>query len=282
MNFLKSDNYNDDLVNTNKDSLFIFGDNLLRYGKAGQAIIRDNKNTFGIATKKAPDMNENSFYNDNLECFEYVLQDILKLISTIRKTNYNNIYLPSNGIGTGLAQLNKRAPYILNFINQSLYTIEQITKDTDTCIHNIEIYTDGSCQVHDSEKPGAAAAIIILNDSIIYENSKKFKNTTNNQMELLSAIIALKELERLDLLQHSKITLYSDSQYLINGMMKYIDNWKSNNFNGIKNPEYWKILNTFQKYNIDYQWIKGHNNNYYNERVNKLAQNAMRSLQYEY
>ena len=144
--------------------------------------------------------------------------------------------------------------------------------------HEIEIYTDGSCRVQDPKKPGAAATIIVLNGSIIYEKSKSFNNTTNNQMELLSVIIALKELERLSLFEFSNITVYSDSQYFINGITKWIDNWVEKDFANVKNVEYWKILNNYRKYNINYQWVKGHNGNYFNEQVDKLAQNAMRRI----
>ena len=143
--------------------------------------------------------------------------------------------------------------------------------------HKIDVYTDGSCKVQDVKRPGAAAVIIVLNDSIIFENVKSFNNTTNNQMELLSPIIALKELERLNFLDED-ITIYSDSQYFINGITQWIDNWIKRDFANVKNVEYWKILNNYRKYNINYQWVKGHNGNYFNEQVDKLAQNAMRRI----
>lgn len=143
--------------------------------------------------------------------------------------------------------------------------------------HKIDVYTDGSCKVQDVNRPGAAAVIIVLNDSIIFENVKSFNNTTNNQMELLSPIIALKELERLNFLDED-ITIYSDSQYFINGITQWINNWVKRDFANVKNVEYWKILNNYRKYNINYQWVKGHNGNYFNEQVDKLAQNAMRRL----
>lgn len=144
--------------------------------------------------------------------------------------------------------------------------------------HIVEIYTDGSCKLQDPKRPGAAASIIVLNGSIIYEDVKSFNNTTNNQMELLSAIVAFKELDRLNLTQESKISIYSDSQYFINGMTQYIHNWIKKSYNGVKNPEYWKILENYLKYDIEYHWIRGHNGDYFNERVDTLAQNEMRRL----
>ena len=148
-------------------------------------------------------------------------------------------------------------------------------------LHNIHIYTDGSCLVQDENKPGAASAIIVLNDSIIYEKVKSFNSVTNNQMELFSAIMAFKEIERLNLFEDSNITIFSDSQYFINGMTQYIDNWKKKNYLGVKNPKFWKVLEKYLKYDINYQWVKGHSGNYFNERVDTLAQNAMRSLSHE-
>lgn len=143
--------------------------------------------------------------------------------------------------------------------------------------HKIDVYTDGSCKVQDVKRPGAAASIIVLNNSIIFKNVKSFNNTTNNQMELLSPIIALKELERLNFLNEN-ITVYSDSQYFINGINQWIDNWIERNFDGVKNKDFWKILIKYRKENIKYEWVKGHNDNYFNEQVDKLAQNAMRRL----
>ena len=277
MNFNKIKLYDNNLVKNNKDSLFVFGDNLDRVGYAGQAIIRDNNNTIGIATKKHPDMNEESFYSDNLECLGYLLDDLSKFTNTLNYSNYKKVILPEDGLGTGLAQLNKRAPKLFKFMNDVINLIEELLETPEPQYHKIEIYTDGSCLTQKPDRPGAASALILINGIISFQNSKTFYNTTNNQMEILSAIIALKELERLDLLNED-ITLYSDSQYLINGMNEYLDKWIANNYNGIKNPEYWKILSNFKKSNIKYIWVKGHNNNVYNEIVNKMAQTCMRGL----
>lgn len=277
MNFKKIKLYDNQLVENNRDSLFIFGDNLDRVGSAGQAIIRNNTNVLGIATKKHPDMNEESFYSDNLECLEYLINDLHRFINVLNNSNYKEVILPEDGLGTGLAQLNKKAPKLFEFMNNTIELINELSKNQKEYSHKIEIYTDGSCQPQNPNKPGAASALILINGIISFENAKTFYNTTNNQMELLSAIIALKELERLDLLNED-ITLYSDSQYLINGMNEYLDKWIANNYNGIKNPEYWKILSNFKKSNIKYIWVKGHNNNVYNEIVNKMAQTCMKGL----
>lgn len=277
MDFNKIKIYDNQIVENNKDSLFVFGDNLDRVGKAGQAIIRDNFNTIGISTKKHPNMDEESFYTDNLECLKYLLDDLSKFVNTLNNSNYKKVILPEDGLGTGLAQLNKRAPKLFKFMNDTIKLIEELSKNCKTYSHKIEVYTDGSCQLQNPDRPGAASALILINGIISFENAKTFYNTTNNQMELLSAIIALKELERLDLLNED-ITIYSDSQYLINGMNEYLDKWITNNYEGIKNPEYWKILSNFKKSNINYVWVRGHNNNKYNEIVNKMAQTCMRGL----
>ena len=146
--------------------------------------------------------------------------------------------------------------------------------------HKIEVYTDGSCRVQDPEKPGAASTIVILNDIIIYEKAKSFNHTTNNQMELLAPVLALIEIERLGFLNED-ITIYSDSQYFINGITKWIDGWIEKDFEGVKNEELWRILEAYRRENIKYKWVKGHNGNYFNEQVDKLAQNSMRRLKHE-
>lgn len=105
------------LCRTNKDKLYVFGDNLLGKGKAGQACIRDEPNAFGIPTKRFPSMMEGSFFSDQKEEFEAVRDSLDQLdIRAKGKT----VVIPSMGIGTGLAQLKERSPLIFAYIQNRL------------------------------------------------------------------------------------------------------------------------------------------------------------------
>ena len=101
----------------------------------------------------------------------------------------------------------------------------------------IKIYTDGSC-IGNPGKGGWAA--IILNDGKKTEIKGSEKDTTNNQMELLAPIKALKEIPR-----GSKVEIFTDSKYVKSGITEWIHNWKKNgwktaNKQEVKNKELWK------------------------------------------
>ena len=143
----------------------------------------------------------------------------------------------------------------------------------------IKIYTDGACIGNPG--PGGWAAIIIA------ENSKKElfggeKLTTNNRMELTAAIKALdycsnEEKKQLSLKQ---IQIYTDSNYLKEGITTWINKWEKNNWKtsdrkNVKNIDLWKKLREFEKVNqIEWTWIKGHSKNPMNDLADKLAKEA--------
>jgi len=98
------------LCRENPDKIFVFGDNTIRKGKKGQAVIRDEPNAFGIITKRYPSNKYGSFLSDNKDDKMLVLKDLVKL----RELAYNGktIVFPKDGLGTGLANLGYYAPYI--------------------------------------------------------------------------------------------------------------------------------------------------------------------------
>jgi len=102
----------------NPNNLYVFGDNSERWGKGGQAQIRDEKNTFGIATKWKPTMDPDAFLSDGESSFNLVREDILKLLSLYQLGTYENIIFPKDGFGTGLAMLSDVAPRIYEFMNE--------------------------------------------------------------------------------------------------------------------------------------------------------------------
>lgn len=101
-------------------SMFIFGDNTLNRGKGGQAIIRDEPNAFGIPTKKAPSCNSGAYFND--QEFSANARAIDMAIRRIEEaaTRYDTLVLPTDGLGTGLADLPRRAPRTYAYLNKQL------------------------------------------------------------------------------------------------------------------------------------------------------------------
>jgi ribonuclease HI len=136
----------------------------------------------------------------------------------------------------------------------------------------IKIYTDGSCLGNPGF--GGWAAIIFLNDKKIKIKGKK-KNTTNNQMELMAPIKALKKIP-----VGEKVQIYTDSKYVKMGMTEWIETWKKNNWKTsskkkVKNKDLWKKLDHLsEKYQIKWLWVKGHSGDITNEEVDQLAREA--------
>lgn len=127
------------------------------------------------------------------------------------------------------------------------------------------IYTDGSC-INNPGK-GAWAWILVDQDQIIQQESQQVADTTNNRMEMMAAIKAIQTNE-------GNLEIYTDSIYLKNGITIWIYSWLKSNWknNTIKNIDLWKELFTLtQNRNIQWNWIKAHNNNRYNDAVDKLA-----------
>ena len=139
----------------------------------------------------------------------------------------------------------------------------------------IKIYTDGSCLGNPGF--GGWAAIIFLNDKKIKIKGKK-KNTTNNQMELMAPIKALKKIP-----VGEKVQIYTDSRYVKMGITEWIKTWKKNNWKTsskkkVKNKDLWKELDHLsEKYQIKWLWIKGHSGDITNEEVDQLAREAANS-----
>ena len=139
----------------------------------------------------------------------------------------------------------------------------------------IKIYTDGSCLGNPGF--GGWAAIIFLNDKKIKIKGKK-RNTTNNQMELMASIKALKKIP-----VGKKVQIYTDSKYVKIGITEWIKSWKKNNWKTsskkkVKNKDLWKELDRLsEKHQIKWLWVKGHSGDIVNEEVDQLAKEAANS-----
>ena len=136
----------------------------------------------------------------------------------------------------------------------------------------IKIYTDGSCLTNPGD--GGWAAIISINGEI-KEISGSEKNTTNNRMELLAPIRALKEMKQSD-----QIEIYTDSQYVKLGITEWINtwvvnNWKTSKKEDVKNKDLWVELYDLNKsLNVKWNWVKAHAGNPMNEEVDLMAKKA--------
>ena len=135
---------------------------------------------------------------------------------------------------------------------------------------SIKVYTDGACRGNPG--PGGWGAIIFRDNEEI-ELFDGDKMTTNNQMEMVAAIKALEYLKDED----QKILLYTDSDYLRQGITSWIVNWKNNNWRTaakkpVKNKELWILLDQLvEQLNIEWHWVKGHSGDPGNEKADDLA-----------
>ena len=136
----------------------------------------------------------------------------------------------------------------------------------------IKIYTDGSCLKNPGN--GGWAAIININGKI-KKISGNEKNTTNNRMELMATINALKEMSTRDLIE-----IFTDSKYVKNGITEWVNtwilnNWKTSKKEDVKNKDLWiELYKLNQSLNIKWNWVKAHAGNPLNEEVDMLAKKA--------
>ena len=136
----------------------------------------------------------------------------------------------------------------------------------------IKIYTDGSCMSNPGN--GGWAAIININGEI-KKISGNEKNTTNNRMELMAPINALKNINSKD-----PIEIFTDSKYVKNGITEWINTWVLNNSKtskkeNVKNKDLWLELHKLnQSLNVKWNWVKAHAGDPLNEEVDMLAKKA--------
>ena len=136
----------------------------------------------------------------------------------------------------------------------------------------IKIYTDGSCLSNQGN--GGWAAIINMNGEI-KKISGNEKNTTNNRMELMAPINALKNINSKD-----PIEIFTDSKYVKNGITEWINtwvlnNWKTSKKENVKNKDLWLELHKLnQSLNVKWNWVKAHAGDPLNEEVDMLAKKA--------
>ncbi|OBV29794.1 ribonuclease HI [Helicobacter sp. CLO-3] len=136
----------------------------------------------------------------------------------------------------------------------------------------LNIYTDGSSLGN----PGAGGYCAIL----VYKGVEKIvkgamPDTTNNRMELLAVIAALRILK-----EPCEIKLYTDSQYVAQGINEWLSGWIRKNFREVKNPDLWReYIKLSEPHKIQAKWVKGHNGDMMNEKCDKIARFEAKQLQ---
>jgi len=143
-------------------------------------------------------------------------------------------------------------------------------------VTRVEIYTDGACRGNPG--PGGWGAVLLSG-----RHRRELKGaelaTTNNRMELLAAIRALEALRR-----PCRVALYTDSQYVRNGITEWLEQWKRRGWRTadrqpVKNVDLWQELEEkLGEHDIEWHWVRGHTGNIGNERADQLANEAIDEL----
>ena len=141
--------------------------------------------------------------------------------------------------------------------------------------NNILMWTDGAC----SGNPGKGGwGVLIKKYNKIIKLSGSENNTTNNRMEMIAVIKGLENIP-----ENSNIVIYTDSKYVKEGITNWIFKWKNNNWKNsqkkdVKNKDLWLILDKITlKFNIKWEWVKGHSDNEENNIADYLATSAIKN-----
>ena len=140
----------------------------------------------------------------------------------------------------------------------------------------VDIYTDGACRGNPG--PGGWAAILRYGEKETLISGAE-SDTTNNRMELQAAVAALKKLTR-----PCKVSITTDSRYLMDGIQQWLPNWKQNGWKTsakkpVKNDDLWRQLDKLvEDHNVTWKWVKGHSGHEENERVDQLANEAIDNM----
>ncbi len=143
---------------------------------------------------------------------------------------------------------------------------------------HVELYTDGAC----SGNPGPGGWAYILKhpaSGSAREEAGAERETTNNRMELMAVIRGLGALK-----SSSFVDLYSDSQYVLNGLKEWMDSWKRRGWKTadkkpVKNQDLWETLDELRhRHELRFHWIRGHNEHPENERCDQLAVQAREAI----
>ena len=136
-------------------------------------------------------------------------------------------------------------------------------------LSQVEIFTDGACKGNPG--PGGWGAVLRFGTTE-KEISGGEAQTTNNRMEMMAAIEGLNALKR-----PCRVTLYTDSKYVMDGITKWVFGWQKNGWKTadkkpVKNAELWQeLIDACAPHRIEWHWVKGHSGHPENDRVDALA-----------
>ena len=137
---------------------------------------------------------------------------------------------------------------------------------------HVEIFTDGACKGNPGK--GGWGAVLRMGEHE-KELSGSERETTNNRMELMAAIEALNALK-----QPCRVTLHTDSKYVLDGITRWIFGWQKNGWKTadrkpVKNGDLWiALVEAVRPHRVEWVWVKGHDGHPENERADKLASDA--------
>lgn len=131
----------------------------------------------------------------------------------------------------------------------------------------VTIYTDGAALGNPG--PGGYGVVMLAPPNHRKELSAGFRLTTNNRMELMAVCVGLEALK----VAPCKVTVYSDSRYVVDAVEKgWLRGWVAKRFKDKKNPDLWmRFLESYERHNVRFVWVKGHSNIPENERCDQLA-----------
>jgi ribonuclease HI len=134
--------------------------------------------------------------------------------------------------------------------------------------YEVHIYTDGAAKGNPGPS-GYGVVMELVGTPYKKEFYEGFRLSTNNRMELLAVIVGLEKLKN----QKTKALVVSDSKYVVDAVEKrWVFQWEKINYKNKKNPDLWmRFLKVYRKHQVDFKWVKGHNNHPQNERCDELA-----------
>ena len=144
--------------------------------------------------------------------------------------------------------------------------------NSDKPLKKVDIFTDGACKGNPG--PGGWGVILRMGQHE-KEMSGSDPATTNNRMEMTGAIRGLNAL-----IEPCRVTLYTDSRYVIDGITKWVHGWQKKGWvnasrQPVRNADLWhELIEAARRHQVDWQWVRGHDGHVENERVDKLASDA--------
>ena len=125
--------YSISMLSANPKKIYVFGDNIIRSGLGGQAIIRDCFNAIGLVTKRLPDTNPESYFADTISDYKILTGDLFNLSKLLNSPEYQDwtLVFPKDGIGTGLSKMPQKSPFLFDVMSNYLKQYFNINTSED-------------------------------------------------------------------------------------------------------------------------------------------------------